>query len=274
MSVAAADGLGKIEEGPRFGETQELLDIVGGELGADGGEQAVEKGEGVAHGACAGFGDGQECVGVGGDFFGFGDFGEVLGDLARGDVAEVVALAAGEYGGGDFFRFGGGEDELDVRRRLFKGFEQGVEGGLTEHVGFVDDVDLEAAAGGAELGVGDEIADVVDAGVAGGVDLDDVDVIAPADGEAGGTFAAGLGGWLVGGLAVEAFGEDAGGGGFSGAAGSAEEKGVSEPAGGDGAGEGLSDLGLADEIVEGGRAITAGEDGVRLGIAFVPFRGV
>src|SRR5207248_2529718 len=130
---------------------------------------------------------------------------------------------------------------------------------------FVDDVDLEAAAGGAIGGVFDDGADVVDAGVGGGVDLDDVDVVAAGDAEAGFTFPAGLCGGLVGFLAVKGLGEDAGHGGFAGAAGAGEEKGVGDAAGLDGALEGLGDLVLPDDLVEILRAIFARQHGVRHG---------
>lgn len=43
---------------------------------------------------------------------------------------------------------GGCEDHDDLRRRLFEGLQQSVEGLCGEHVDFVDDVDLEFANGG------------------------------------------------------------------------------------------------------------------------------
>jgi hypothetical protein len=61
--------------------------------------------------------------------------------------AEV--LAAGADGLGNVLGLRGGHHEDDVRGRLFKGFEQGVEGGVGNLVGFIEDVDFEAVAGGA-----------------------------------------------------------------------------------------------------------------------------
>ena len=46
----------------------------------------------------------------------------------------------------DLVRLGGGEDELDVWRRLLDQLEQGIEACRGHHMGLVDDVDLEAAA--------------------------------------------------------------------------------------------------------------------------------
>src|SRR5207302_785308 len=44
------------------------------------------------------------------------------------DPTQIEALAARQNGDGNLADFRGGEDELGVRRRLFQGLEQGVEG--------------------------------------------------------------------------------------------------------------------------------------------------
>ena len=75
----------------------------------------------------------------------------------------------------DLVRLGGGEDELDVRRRFLDELEQRIESCRGHHVGFVDDVDLEAAADRRKERPFSQIASVVDAAVAGRVDLDDID---------------------------------------------------------------------------------------------------
>ena len=61
-------------------------------------------------------------------------------------------------------------------RRLFQRLQQAVEGGLRKHVHFIDDVDLGARRDRAIARVLDDLAHVVDAGVRGGVHLDDVDM--------------------------------------------------------------------------------------------------
>ena len=58
------------------------------------------------------------------------------------DAGEVVALAPRKHGDRNLVRLGGGEEELDVRRRLFQRLQEGVEGPGREHVHFVDVVDL------------------------------------------------------------------------------------------------------------------------------------
>ena len=57
------------------------------------------------------------------------------------------------------------EDEDDVRRWLFERLEQRVERLFGEHVRFVDDVDLGAAAHRREADLLAQLADVVDAAV-------------------------------------------------------------------------------------------------------------
>ena len=66
--------------------------------------------------------------------------------------------------------------------RLFQRLEQRVERLVREHVHFVDDVDLEAGAAGPDVDVLPQLADLVDAAVAGAVDLQHVDVVARGDG--------------------------------------------------------------------------------------------
>ncbi len=60
--------------------------------------------------------------------------------------------------------------------RLFQRLQKAVEGGLGEHVHFVDDVDLGARRNRAIARVLDDLAHVVDAGMRGGVHLDHVDM--------------------------------------------------------------------------------------------------
>ena len=123
---------------------------------------------------------------------------------------------------------------------------------------FVDDVDLEAGVVGAEFGVFADFADGVDAVVAGAVDFEHV------HGGAGGDFAAAVAG-VAGinggaGFAIEAFGEDPGGGGFSGAAGADKEVGVGDAVALDGTGQGIGDMGLAHHVGEALGTVFAGDD--------------
>jgi hypothetical protein len=94
---------------------------------------------------------------------------------------------------------------------------------LSEYLGIasealVDHINLIAALHGGKLRSLNQFADVIDAGVAGGVNFDDVEYGAVVDAGADIALAAGLGGGVGGAEAVEGFGEDAGAGGFAGTA--------------------------------------------------------
>ena len=182
----------------------------------------------------------------------------MAGYLRGRHIAQNELQAAGKDGDGDFVRVGGGKDEFDVAGRLFQRFEHGVEGAFGEHVHFVDDIDFVFAGSGGVLGVFQHFADVVDAGVAGGVDFEQIDKAALVDGGAGGALAAGF---AVGRcFAVEAFGEDAGDGGFAHAARAGEQIGVVQAAFVERVLQGFDNVFLADQIGEGFRAPLAGED--------------
>ena len=131
-----------------------------------------------------------------------------------------------------------------------------------EHVDFVDDVDLVAERGWGGTGrCCAELADLVDAAVAGAVDLEHVDVVA--GGDAACRCRTRRRASAVGPVdAVERLGQDAGGGGLADAAGAGEEVGVGDAIGLDGVGQGLGDRLLADEVGELLRPIAAGQDGV------------
>ena len=89
----------------------------------------------------------------------------MLGQEAGIDTPEIKALAARKHGHRHLADFGGGENELHMRRRLFEGLEKGVERLLREHVHFVDDVDLVAGEDRRVAHALENFAYVVDAGV-------------------------------------------------------------------------------------------------------------
>ena len=96
-------------------------------------------------------------------------------DGVEGYSTEVVPLASRDDGERDLVDFGCGEDEDGVAGRLFEGLQERVECRLGEHVDFVDDVDLVAALVRRVPDLVAQIANVVDAAVAGRVDLDEVE---------------------------------------------------------------------------------------------------
>lgn len=75
----------------------------------------------------------------------------------------------------DLLGFGRGEDELDVRRRLFDDLEQSVEALRGDHVRLIEDEHLVPIARGRIDGTFTQVTGIIDAVVAGRVDLDDVE---------------------------------------------------------------------------------------------------
>ena len=121
-------------------------------------------------------------------------------------------------------RVGGGKDKFDVFGRLFQRFEHGVKRGFGQHVHFVNDVNLVFACRGRVLGVFQHFADVVYARVAGGINFQQVHKSSRINGLAGGAMSARLAVLRI--FAVQAFGENAGDGGFAYAARACEQVGM------------------------------------------------
>ena len=187
------------------------------------------------------------------------------------DPPQVEALAARQHGDRHLADLGGGENELHMRRRLFQRFQQGVEGAGREHMHFVDDIDLEARLDGGKAHAIDDLADVVHAGAAGGVHFLDVDMPAFGNGRAIDADAAGLdrgAALAVGADAVQALGDDAGGGGLAHPAHAGQHEGMGQAAGGDGIGQGTDHRLLADQFGKGRGPVFPGQYAIGLGRGF------
>ena len=137
-------------------------------------DQLIEHGLSVTHATVCSFGDGPCCRVIEVNAFLCGNILKVLGNGLGGDRPQVEALAARYDGGEDLIRFGGGENELYVLRRLLECFEQGIEGGRSKHVHLVNVVDFEFALCRGKLNVFTDISDVIDAIVGGSVNFDDI----------------------------------------------------------------------------------------------------
>ena len=109
---------------------------------------------------------------------------------------------------------------------------------------FVDDIDFVFASGRCILGVFQYFADVVDACVGGGVDFQQVDVASGIDLRTAFAYAARFAVLRV--FAVEAFGKDAGDGGFTYAARTGQQVGVVQPAFVQRVAQGFDDVFLTD----------------------------
>ncbi len=252
-AVAVEPGVGQGHDGGVGGRAQHELGLLQGDEVVGGHDELVEQAFGVAQTARALPSDEVDGRRFDGQPFLSGQPVEAAGDLRRGQQAKVELLAAGFDGQGDFVLFGGGQDEDGVGRRFFERLEQGVEGGRGEHVDFVDDVDFVAAVAGGEVDLVAQVADVVDAGIAGGVDLDQVEEAGFVDGQTDGTAIVGAVGGVLGG-AVDGLGQQAGHGGLARATRAAKEVGVTHAADGDAGLQRVGDVFLADDLVEPGRS--------------------
>ncbi|KPY82369.1 Uncharacterized protein ALO94_05556 [Pseudomonas syringae pv. spinaceae] len=177
--------------------------------------------------------------------------GQMLDNALGRHVFQGKLQAARQNGRRQLLRISGGQNELDVGRRLFKRLEQGIERVAGEHVHFVDQVDLEASATGRVLHVVQQLAGVFDLGAAGGVDLDQVDKTAFVDLLAHRTGAAGRRGDA--GFAVQALGDDPRNGGLADASRTCKQIGVVQALAVQRVDQGLEHMGLADHFAERAR---------------------
>ena len=173
----------------------------------------------------------------------------MFADQRDRQTLEIELQAARQHRDRQLLRIGGGEQEFHVRRRLFERLEQRVEGMRRQHVHFVDEVDLVAAARRRVLHVLEQLARVIDLGARGGVDFDEVDEAALVDLLAGSAGAAGRGGDA--GVAVEALRQDARDGGLAHAARAGEQECVVHAPLRQGIAQRLAHVLLSDELREG-----------------------
>ena len=144
-------------------------------------------------------------------------------------------------------RLGGREHEPDTRRRLFEDLQQSVERLARQPLGLVDDVDLLSPVGGSGRRLLPEFPGILHAAVTGRIDLEDVEMMAVADGHALVADATRLGRGPL--LAVDHLREDPRGGGLSRSARTAEEECVREAVLADRAGEGANHVVLPEHLL-------------------------
>ena len=140
------------------------------------GDRLIEQRQRVAHRAFRRARDHGQRLVLDLDALEIADLRRWRGEQAGVDAAQIEALAARAHGDRHLVDLRRREDELHMLRRLFQRLQQAVEGGLGEHVHFVDDIDLDARHHRAVARALDDLANVVDAGVRGGVHLDHVDM--------------------------------------------------------------------------------------------------
>ncbi|MNM60779.1 hypothetical protein D3C81_720700 [compost metagenome] len=177
--------------------------------------------------------------------------GQMLDHTLRRHVLQGELQAPRENRCRKFLRISGGQDELDVGWRLFKGFQQRIEGMAGEHVHFVDQVDLEAPTARGVLHVVEQLAGVFDFSAARGVDLDQVDETALIDLTAHRALAARRRSDTR--FTVQAFGDNSRDGGLADPARTGEQVGVVQPLAVQGIDQSLEHMGLADHFAERAR---------------------
>ncbi len=197
------------------------------------------------------------------DALGAEDRAQLAGDLLGREALQVELDAARQHRHRQLLRIGGREQELDVRRRLLERLQERVERALREHVHLVDEIHLVAAARRRVLRVVDQLAHVVDAGVAGGVDLEQVDEAARVDLAARAALAAR--GRCRPLLAVQRLGEDARDRRLADAARPGEEERMVQPARIERVRERAHDVLLSDQLGEAARTPFARKGLIRHG---------
>ena len=158
-------------------------------------DHLVERALRVAHAAVAGARDQHDRRLVDGDLLGRRRSPQLIGDLLDADRLQLEHLRPRLDRRRHLLDLRRRHHEDDVRRRLLDRLQQRVEGLPREAVDLVDDEDLVAVADRRDAEPGDDdLADLVDLRVGGGVDLEDVDVAALGDLDARVADAARIGG--------------------------------------------------------------------------------
>ncbi len=230
--------------------------VLGEHLAFAKSDRLVGQAHGIAHRAVSGAAEQPERIRLEGYVFRSQHMGQVLDHPFRRHVLQRELQATRKDGDGQLLRIGGGQQELDVRRRLFERLQQRVEGMRREHVHFVDQVDLEASAAGRVLHVVQQLAGVFDLGAARGVDFDQVDETAFVDLTAYRALSTRRG--ADAGFAVQTLGDDPRDGGLAHPACAGEQVGVVQALAVQRVDQGLEHVRLPDHFAERARTPFSG----------------
>ncbi len=219
----------------RLDQPQRLLVVQGAEHLADNkaadhalphGDRLIGEAERVAHAAVGGARQQLQRARFVFDLLLLQHIVELFADQLNVERLKMKLQTAGEDSYRQLLRIGGGKQEFNVRRRLFERFQQRVKAVARQHMHFIDQVDLKAAARGRILHVVQQIARILHLGARRGVDLDQIDKAALFDLATVVAFAARRGGDA--GFAVESLRQQARDGGFAHAARAGKEIGMME----------------------------------------------
>ena len=256
--VFGDDKIGELKKRVLVDHVQHLPHgVVGQRLAAERND-LVENALCIPHRTVALARDGEQRGVIGLDLLERADVPQLRDDVVDGDAPEIVALAAGDDGGGKLVGFGGRENEERMRRRFLQRFQQGVEGALGQHVHFVDDVHLVFLPARHETHRIADRADLLHPVVGSAVDLDDVDAASLGDLHAGVAAVAGLA--VVRVRAVERLRENARGRGFPHAAWPREQVGVRDTSKPNRIQQRIDDVSLCDDFLECGRPVFPGSN--------------
>ena len=126
--VAAHQRLEQVDDARAVGKAEHLAHILGAHRARRMRDRLIEQRQRVAHRAFGGAGDQRERFRLDRDRLPWRRCLEMRDQHVRLDAAQIEALAARQDGDRDLADFGGGENELHVRRRLFQRLQQRVEG--------------------------------------------------------------------------------------------------------------------------------------------------
>ena len=257
-AVAGGERVDRLVEQRGVGHAQQRGSaLVADTLAAGAGQQLVQDRQGVAYRPGAGPHDEGQHSRVDVDPFPDADRLQVAPQRPGGDEPERIVVRPGADRGDDLVGLSGGEDELQVRRRLLDHLEQGVEALPGHHVGLVHHVDLVARRGGREVGTLAQVTGVLDAAVRRCVDLDDVEGRAEPDRHAVLALAARIRCRAL--HAVQGRGQDARARRLSAAARAAEQVGVVDTPGAQRLPERIGHMLLADDFGERPRPVAVVE---------------
>ena len=150
--VALHQRLEQIDHAHAVGQAQHLPHVLGAHRPGRMRDRLIEQRKRIAHRAFGRARDQRQRRRLDLDLFLRRDALEMLHQQRGIDAPQIEALAARQHRHRHLANFGGGEDELGVRRRLFQRLQQRVEGRAGQHVHFVEDVDLVARATPARSG--------------------------------------------------------------------------------------------------------------------------
>ena len=185
--------------------------------------------------------------------------------------SQIELQATRQDGDRHLLRIRRGEHEFKVIRRLFQRLQHRIEGGVGQHMDFVDHVDLEAAEYRLVDRLIEQLRNLLDTPIRCGVQFDVVDEAAGINVPAGITNSAGRRcdrALAISAGAIQALGQNPRHGGLADAACACEQIGMVQALLGQGIGQRLHDMFLPDQLFKIVRAVFARKDQITHGTTF------